>query len=126
MKELLVIGMGGFIGAIARFLLGGWVQKFSAVLIHPSANQFPLGTLIVNVVGCFLFGFLSSRVSSPQMNSMVFVGFLGAFTTFSTFSHDTIHLLDKGNHLIGWIYLVVSLAAGIGFLLIGRTLGTRI
>ncbi len=95
MNNILVIGLGGFVGAILRYLVGVAIHQVTRGFSHPIAHQFPWGTLVVNVAGCFLFGRLSSittikQMISPQWNSLVFVGFLGAFTTFSTFSKETL------------------------------------
>jgi len=91
-STLLWIGAGGFLGAIARFLISGFVQK----LIPAS---FPVGTLAVNLLGSFLIGFLAlyfEEVIAPQYRAMVVTGFLGALTTFSTFSYETAMLIIEG------------------------------
>lgn len=125
MNNILIIGIGGFLGAVARYLLGGTVQNFAR------GSSFPWGTLIVNVAGCFLFGalsgFLGSRVHvNHAINSLIFVGFLGAFTTFSTFSNDTVTLLNSGTNWLAWVNMASSLLAGIAALMMGRWLGTSI
>lgn len=95
--QLLVIMLGGGLGAVARFLLSNKVaDKFG--------NAFPYGTLSVNVIGSFLMGFLAillvERLAlDPLLKLGVFVGFLGAFTTFSTFSMDTLSLFEQGHYL---------------------------
>ncbi len=121
MNNILIIGIGGFVGAVLRYLLGDTVQNLAR------GSSFPWGTLIVNVVGCFLFGILSGFLatrSQPNhaLNSLVFIGFLGAFTTFSTFSNDTLLLLNNGSGVLGWVNMAVSLLAGIGALLLGRSI----
>ena len=89
--------LGGGLGAVARFLLSNKVtDKFG--------NAFPYGTLSVNVIGSFLMGFLAillvERLAlDPLLKLGVFVGFLGAFTTFSTFSMDTLSLFEQGHYL---------------------------
>ena len=123
MGNIIIIGIGGFIGAVTRYLVGGSVQK-----ILPG-TAFPWGTFIVNVSGCFLFGlfsaYLGPRVhASHSVNSMVFVGFLGAFTTFSTFSNETAQLISSGSNLAGFANIAASLIAGIGALMAGRYLGS--
>lgn len=122
MNNVLIIGLGGFIGAIIRFLLGGFVQQMT------KSSHFPWGTLIVNVAGCFLFGLLAGVLNqkgwlNPTVNSLVFVGFLGAFTTFSTFSNETIALLSNGSSMLGWLNILVSVVAGFGALYLGKMLG---
>lgn len=89
---LLAVGAGGFVGAILRFVLSGWVQKFSPVL-------FPVGTLSVNVLGSFIIGFAAlyfESVVSPHQKALVITGILGALTTFSTFSLETVTMLQGG------------------------------
>lgn len=95
MKLLLFIGVGGFLGAIARYLISAFLQT------NISAN-FPVGTLGVNILGSFLIGFLAlyfQAHSSAELKVLVITGFLGALTTFSTFSFESVMLLDEGMYL---------------------------
>ncbi len=94
MGNLLLIGLGGFIGAILRYSVSGFVQGWS------KGNPFPVGTLVVNILGCFVIGLLSQLAKShglfsPETRSLLFIGFLGAFTTFSTFGNDTMNLFQS-------------------------------
>ncbi len=89
---LLAIGSGGFVGAILRFVISGWVQRASGTL-------FPVGTLSVNILGSFIIGFAAlyfESVVSPQQKALVITGMLGALTTFSTFSLETVTMLQGG------------------------------
>ncbi|WP_456403329.1 fluoride efflux transporter CrcB [Hydrogenimonas sp.] len=89
---LLAIGAGGFIGAVLRFLVSGWVQRLSPSL-------FPVGTLSVNIVGSFIIGFAVlyfENVIAPHQKALVITGILGALTTFSTFSLETVTMLQGG------------------------------
>ncbi len=89
---LLFVGMGGFFGAISRFLIAGFVQKSFGTL-------FPVGTLSVNVLGSFIIGFMAmyfSEVVQPEAKALVITGFLGALTTFSTFSLENVNMLQNG------------------------------
>ncbi|MGQ0556958.1 MAG: fluoride efflux transporter CrcB [Nitrospiraceae bacterium] len=95
MRTLLLIGTGGFIGSILRYLLGTQVQQLSKSL------QFPFGTLAVNLVGCVLVGFLAELadqrgVLSGETRAFLIVGLLGGFTTFSAFGNETMDLLRSG------------------------------
>jgi len=95
MGTIVWIGMGGFVGAVLRYLLSGYIQNITKV------TGFPYGTLTVNLVGSFIIGlifyYFESNVSiDPQTRSFVLVGVLGAFTTFSTFSIETLDLLQGG------------------------------
>nr|WP_054937229.1 MULTISPECIES: fluoride efflux transporter CrcB [Moorella] len=105
------IGIFGFLGAIARFELG----RFIAIL-WPST--FPLGTLIINILGCFAMGFiltysLERLTLSPELRLGITTGFVGAFTTFSTFSVETITLLTSGHIAYAAIYVLVSTLGGL-------------
>ena len=89
---ILSVGAGGFIGAILRFLISGWVQKATPTL-------FPVGTLTVNVLGSFIIGFLAlyfENVIAPHQKALLVTGMLGALTTFSTFSLETVTMLQGG------------------------------
>jgi len=92
--KILVIGLGGFFGATARYGLSGLVQQYAGA-------SFPAGTLAVNVLGCVAIGGLMSLVEdrqmlSPEVRLLLLVGFLGSFTTFSTIGYETFDLLRQG------------------------------
>ncbi len=89
---VLAVGTGGFFGAILRFLISTWVQKLSPTL-------FPVGTLSVNVIGSFVIGFLAlyfENIVSPHQKALLVTGMLGALTTFSTFSLETVTMIQDG------------------------------
>ncbi len=91
---LLMIGMGGFLGAISRFLIASYVQSSTGSL-------FPVGTLSVNVLGSFVIGFAAmffAQVVEPEYKAFVITGFLGALTTFSTFSWENVTMLQDGDY----------------------------
>lgn len=95
MRTLVLIGTGGFIGSILRYLLSGYVQQLGKGL------QFPFGTLAVNVVGCVLVGFLAELADqrsliADETRGFLIVGILGGFTTFSAFGNETMNLLRSG------------------------------
>ncbi|HVS13985.1 MAG TPA: fluoride efflux transporter CrcB [Thermoanaerobaculia bacterium] len=92
MVQLLLIGCGGFLGSISRFLVSGWVQRLAP------GSSFPWGTLGVNVIGCLLIGLAGGLAESrglfdPRQRALLMIGFLGGFTTFSTFGWETLALL---------------------------------
>ncbi len=126
MESLLYVGVGGFCGANARYLLTLWVNNF----LTPRLGAFPYGTLIVNVLGSFglaLFGaWFSARLGmSLQLRLLVGAGFFGAFTTFSTFANESIDLASGG---IGQMLLNLLLnnAGCLLAVALGIWLGTRL
>jgi CrcB protein len=118
---MLAVGIGGFIGANLRFWFGTWaIQRFD--------GRFPVGTHIVNIVGCLglaLFATLITRrvhVADP-IQLMIAPGFFGALTTFSTFSVETFDLLSHGNLLTGMAYFSLSIGLGLIAVMVGIGLG---
>lgn len=100
----LYIGIGGFFGAISRFVVAGFVQKISGSL-------FPFGTLSVNVLGSFIIGLTAmyfENVIAPEYKAMVMTGFLGALTTFSTFSLENVNMLQEGDYTRAIINIFVN------------------
>ncbi len=102
---LLWIALGGALGSVMRYLAGGAVQRFST-------RGFPVGTMAVNVIGCLLVGILMQRFlntqAHPEARSFLIVGFCGGFTTFSTFSSETIGLMLGGEMERATIYVVLT------------------
>lgn len=110
MLNALIVGAGGFFGSALRFLIGVGVGKFF------SASHVPVATLLVNVLGSFAIGILASIVtmkgdSYEMVRLFLVVGFLGGFTTFSTFSHETVQLF-KGSYLM-WGMCNIMLNVGL-------------
>lgn len=111
MRDILLIGAGGFIGAVLRYLAVLSMQVFK------SKTDLPLGTLLVNVVGCLLIGFLAvlaenGKLISAETRNFLVVGILGAFTTFSTFGYESVTLLKNGANLP--FVLNIGLQLGLG------------
>lgn len=105
------VAIGGAIGSVARVSLGGLVQR-------STATAFPSGTLVVNVVGCLLIGFLMRyfadvAAAPPSVRALVTAGFCGGFTTFSTFSYETIALLDQGDWRRALLYAGLSVGVSL-------------
>ena len=125
MLKLLLIALGGAVGTLARY-------GTATALIRPSerAGGFPLGTLAVNLVGCFIIGYLNGlfleRVMvRPEYRAMLLVGFLGGYTTFSTFGWETAAFLREGQYTRAAVNLIVSNALGVGLVILGYGLGRR-
>ncbi|HEV2179737.1 MAG TPA: fluoride efflux transporter CrcB [Gemmatimonadaceae bacterium] len=102
------VAIGGAVGSASRFLLGATVQRWSGV-------PFPIGTLVVNVTGCFLFAFLmryalATSLFTPDVRALVTTGFCAGYTTFSTFSYESIALLDSGEYWRAGLYVFLSVA----------------
>jgi len=121
MDRIVFIGIGGFIGAVLRYWLSGYAQQLS------SSSLFPLGTLIVNFVGCLAIGFLSQisedhGAFTVESRALVFVGILGGFTTFSTFSSETMNLLRDGQNYLAFGNITGHLILGLGGVWLGRTI----
>lgn len=113
MGKWLSLVVGGIIGTVARYILAGTVYQFFGA-------TFPYGTLAVNLIGCFLIGFLAALsdekfLLSPNMRILLMVGFCGAFTTFSTFMLETANLMKEGESLRAFTNVAASVA--IGFIL---------
>ena len=110
------VSVGGAAGALARYWLSGWVNT-------AYAGFFPLGTLIVNVLGSLLLGFglqaMEAFPVSAALRTMLGIGFLGAFTTFSTFSYETVALVRDGDWTRAVLYTALSVVLGLVAVLIG-------
>lgn len=118
-KDILLVGVGSFLGGSLRMIISKYVQL--AIV-----GSFPLGTMVVNVLGCFLIGVFSSLSSdnggvSPAVRLLLMTGFCGGFTTFSTFMNEHATLLKGGDGLmLSSLYLIASLVLGFIALLAGR------
>lgn len=119
--ELLWVGIGGFVGSAARYGTAAAIALLSA----ERAGRFPWATLTVNLAGSFLIGVLLRYVEhhSPAYLAGV-VGFCGGFTTFSTFSLETVRLLREGHSATAWSYVGLSLLLCLGATFLGMTIKT--
>jgi CrcB protein len=120
-QRLFMVAIGGALGAIARYGLSGLVSNFAS-------ERFPWGTFAVNALGCFAFGLLAPAALeraalSPTMRLLVFTGFLGAFTTFSTYGFETAQLMRDAQWAgAGWNVVGQNLV-GVALVLVGMKLG---
>jgi CrcB protein len=120
-REILAVGLGGFIGSILRYLVSGWAQTLSA------SGSFPYGTLAVNVAGCLVLGLLgglsdSLGVFSPTARALLFIGVLGGFTTFSTFGYETTALARDGQMAAALANVGLSVVLGLAAAWVGYAL----
>lgn len=116
-----LLAVFGIAGTLARYGLEGAVQ-------NRAGASFPYGTLVVNLVGCFLLGLvgkfsLNHIVISPDWRIALTVGFFGAFTTFSTFSWETVRMLEDGEWTKGIVYVAASVVIGLIVMLVGMRIG---
>ncbi|GAB6188519.1 fluoride efflux transporter CrcB [Marinitoga arctica] len=120
--SLIYIGLGGFLGAISRYLLSKYINNYF------SLSNIPYGTLFVNLLGAFILSFLMSlsihKLEIPK-NFMLFfaTGFIGSFTTFSTFMYETIILNEESFGFYSILYLFISVFLGLLLAFLGYTLG---
>ena len=113
-----MVGAGGLIGAVGRYLVGTWAQGLVG------SSSFPLGTLVVNVVGCLLIGILAGlaetrEVLGEQVRVFLVVGVLGGFTTYSAFGYETVTLLRSGDALAAIANVGLQLAVGLAAVWVG-------
>jgi fluoride exporter len=124
MKEVIYIFVGSGLGGLTRFGIGRWINTFHS-------HAFPLGTLLVNLLACFILGFVIGLADNKQLISVQarlfwVVGFCGGFSTFSTFSSETLTLLQTGNHLTNIAYIFSSIVLCLLFTFIGLLVANKI
>ncbi len=123
MNKWLCLIFGGAAGTISRYFLAGWI-------FHLLGNEFPYGILMVNILGCFLIGFLTivlevKMMLGPSVRLLLMVGFCGAFTTFSTLILEMSNLMREGHNLRAFTYALASFVLGFLFFRGGIWLGDR-
>jgi CrcB protein len=125
MTLALLVGAGGFLGSVARYLLGGWVQRLA------QDSWFPYGTMAVNLLGCLIIGVLAGLAESrgmltPNSRAFLLLGVLGGFTTFSSLSYDTTALFSDGRIGAALINITLQVILGISLTLLSYHLIQRI
>jgi CrcB protein len=124
MMNIFIIGIGGFAGAVSRYGLALWIgQRWG--------RTFPLGTFVINVSGSFLIGLLMTVMAerftvNPQWRLLLVVGFLGAYTTFSTFEYETGALLKDGEWAFAMLNIILSVVVGFIALKLGEVIAKAI
>jgi CrcB protein len=122
--KYLMVGIGGFVGAIARFWLGSYIGG-------KMGTRFPYGTFAINISGSFLIGLILTVLSerthlSPNWRYLVPIGFIGAYTTFSTFEYETLRTVQDGQFLIASLNITVSVLLGFAAVWAGFVAGRAI
>ena len=120
-QKFLYLGLAGAVGTLARYWLSGVIQRHVV-------TEFPFGTAAINIIGCLLFGllwaFVENRLSiSGQTRTIIFVGFFGAFTTFSSFAFETGQLLDESQWLWASGNIMLQNLIGIAGIITGLAIG---
>ena len=123
MTNVLLVALGGSIGAVARYKMSGWI------LHHTIDWRFPAGTFAVNVLGCLVAGILAGLVEKHDLFTadtrlFFFTGILGGFTTFSAFGLETMFLVQRGQFLIAASNVAASVVAGLLALWVGLGVGS--
>ena len=121
MISILIVGLGGFIGASSRYFIANFVQG------NIPKTVFPFGTIVVNLIGCLLIGFLvgyleSKNLLTENVKLFLIIGILGGFTTFSAFGIETLNLVNKGHLLFAFNYVTASVVLGLGSVWFGHYL----
>jgi fluoride exporter len=120
MSKILLVGLGGFLGAISRYGLGQLIRSYFP---HP----FPIATLAINFLGCVGIGLLIESFRNhplfPSLNLLIAIGFLGAFTTFSTFSFETLELVKRDQFQFAVLNVVASVVLCLAGAMAGEWLG---
>ena len=124
MAKLFLVGLGGFVGTLVRYWLSGFFAS-------RYGETFPLGTLVVNALGCFVIGFLfylfyDRSLASPTARTVVLIGLLGGFTTFSSYGLQTFTLLRDGELFLALVNIVASNVLGLGLVWVGYVLAKAI
>jgi CrcB protein len=124
MLRILLVGVGGFVGTLFRYWLSG-------VIARRYGETFPLGTLVVNAIGCFIIGFLfyffyDRSLTTPTARTVVLIGVIGGFTTFSSYGLQTFTLLRDGELFLALVNVVASNAVGLALVWLGYVLAKAI
>ena len=120
MQKYVVVGIGGFLGAVARYVVGNYIGSRYGV-------RFPYGTFVINMSGSFLIGLvltvLARTTASPYWRYLIPIGFIGAYTTFSTFEYETLRAVQDGQVTTGLLNIALSVVVGFLAVWAGAAMG---
>ncbi|MEA2346370.1 MAG: fluoride exporter [Thermoleophilaceae bacterium] len=121
---VVLVGAGGFLGAVVRYLVDGWVSR-------ATGGSFPWGTLVINVSGSFVLGVLFAAATErailpPEIRAPVMIGFIGAYTTFSTWMLESWRLVEQGAVLAALANIGGSVVVGVVALVLGLAIGRAV
>ena len=121
MIKVLLVGSGGFIGSTLRYLIGTGVQGFF------EKHRMPYGTMVVNILGCLIIGFLGGVSENRawwthEIRLFLFLGILGGFTTFSSFGYETVNLIRTNGGMHGFLNIAIHIILGLGAVWVGLKL----
>ena len=121
---VLYIALGGIAGTLSRYGLEGWIQS-------RTTTGFPLGTLTVNLTGSLLLGFIvrvatGTALIAPDIRAALTIGFCGAFTTMSTFSYESVALLNDGDFVRAGLYMSATIVGCVAAVILGSALGNKL
>ena len=124
MGKFFIVGVGGFFGSILRFWLAAYVAQ-------RMGTRFPYGTFLINVTGSFLVGFVMTILTgrghlSPNWLYLIPIGFIGGYTTFSTFEYETLRAIQDGQFTIGTLNLALSVLVGFLMVWVGAMAGRAV
>jgi|SRR5579862_1908331 CrcB protein len=124
MMKYVMVGLGGCLGALLRFWLGGYIS-------NRMGTRFPYGTFVINISGSFLIGFILTLLAerthwSPNWRYLIPIGFIGAYTTFSTFEYETLRSLQDGEVLMAGLNVSLSVLVGFVAVWLGVVMGRSI
>jgi fluoride exporter len=119
-----MVGIGGFVGAIARYWLGSYIGE-------KMGTRFPYGTFVINISGSFLIGLILTLLAErahwgPNWRYLIPIGFIGAYTTFSTFEYETLRTVQDGQFLIAFLNITLSVVLGFAAVWAGVVAGRAI
>ena len=124
MYKIFLVGIGGFLGSAARYMMTEWMHRLS------NQHWFPFGTFVCNILGCFLIGLTAGvidlkHVGNEQIRLFLVVGILGGFTTFSSFGHESVNLFRDAQNTGAMLYILSSVILCLSSAWLGYYLATR-